>query len=129
MVSPVGGPGAALLPVPEPELTSPEVILRAQSFRQMLRDQQEEAERLGNYTPQVHEAFLKAGLYRILQPKRYGGYEFPPMYLGPCTAVTGHPSPTSSARGRRGPPSGSPSRTRWHRARAHKAGNRSDGNR
>jgi len=78
MVSRVGGgPESALLPVPEPGLTPQEMIRRAQSLRQLLRDQQEDAERLGNYTPQVHEAFLKAGFYRILQPKRYGGYEFP----------------------------------------------------
>lgn len=77
MESRVGGLQTALLPVPEPDLTSREVIRRAQSFRQLLRDQADEAERLGNYTPQVHEEFLKAGFYRMLQPKRYGGYEFP----------------------------------------------------
>lgn len=52
MVSRVGGgPEPALLPVPEPDLTPRELIRRAQSFRQLLRDQQEDAERLGNYTP------------------------------------------------------------------------------
>lgn len=66
-----------VLPVPEPDLTPDEMIERAQSFRQLLRDQQDEAERLGCYTREVHEAFLKAGLYRLFQPRRYGGYEFP----------------------------------------------------
>jgi 3-hydroxy-9,10-secoandrosta-1,3,5(10)-triene-9,17-dione monooxygenase len=66
-----------VLPVPEPGLTPRELIARARSFRQMLRDQQDEAERLGCYTQEVHDAFLQGGLYRLFQPRRYGGYEFP----------------------------------------------------
>lgn len=46
-----GAPGTTLLPVPEPDLTPREMIRRAQSFRQLLRDQQEEAERLGPWQP------------------------------------------------------------------------------
>ncbi|MBO0885846.1 MAG: hypothetical protein J2O38_00505 [Acidimicrobiales bacterium] len=65
------------IPVPEPDLTPEEMIERATGMRQMVRDQQEEAERLGNYTEEVHQAFLQAGLYRVLQPRRFGGYAFP----------------------------------------------------
>ncbi len=64
------------LPQPEPGLTPGEVIARARGFRQMLRDGQDEADRRGWYGPEVHEAFRKAGFYRILQPKMFGGYEF-----------------------------------------------------
>jgi 3-hydroxy-9,10-secoandrosta-1,3,5(10)-triene-9,17-dione monooxygenase len=67
----------ATIPVPEPDLTPDEMIKRATGMRQLLRDQQQEAERLGNYTEEVHQAFLSAGLYRVLQPRRFGGYAFP----------------------------------------------------
>jgi 3-hydroxy-9,10-secoandrosta-1,3,5(10)-triene-9,17-dione monooxygenase len=69
--------GGARLRIPEPDLTPAEMIRRAQALRPMLRAQQEEAERLGHYTPEVHQAFLDAGFYRLFQPRRFGGYEFP----------------------------------------------------
>ena len=64
------------IPVPEPDLTPRQMIARAEAMIPMLREQQDDAERMGQYTPAVHEAFLDAGFYRVLQPKRYGGYEF-----------------------------------------------------
>ena len=97
MVSRVTGTDrTALLPVPEPGLTPREMIGRAQSFRQLLRDQQDEAERLGQYTEQVHEAFLKAGFYRLLQPTRYGGYEFPMETYFKVSLEIGRGDPGSS---------------------------------
>src|SRR5918998_3169967 len=64
------------VPVPEPDLTPQEIVARAQALVPMLRAQQDDAEKRGFYGPDVHEAFLKAGLYRMTQPRRFGGYEF-----------------------------------------------------
>jgi 3-hydroxy-9,10-secoandrosta-1,3,5(10)-triene-9,17-dione monooxygenase len=61
---------------PEPELTPDEIIARAQALTPMIREQQDEAERLGRHTEAVEREFLNAGFYRILQPRRFGGYEF-----------------------------------------------------
>ena len=30
----------------------------------------------GRYSEEIHEEFRRAGFYRCLQPRRYGGYEF-----------------------------------------------------
>ena len=63
------------LPQPEPGLTAAKMIERAHALIPMLRAQQDEADALGHYVPAVHEAFGKAGFYRMLQPKMFGGYE------------------------------------------------------
>lgn len=57
-------------------LTPKQLIDRAAKLRPMLRDQQEEAEKQGFYSQEVHEQMVRDGLYRILQPRRFGGYEF-----------------------------------------------------
>jgi len=61
---------------PEPGLRSDEIIARAQALIRQTRDQQDEAERLGHHTDALDREFVKAGFYRILQPRRFGGYEF-----------------------------------------------------
>jgi 3-hydroxy-9,10-secoandrosta-1,3,5(10)-triene-9,17-dione monooxygenase len=61
---------------PEPELTPADVIARAEAIAPTLVDRQAEAEERTFYAPDVHEQFAKAGFYRILVPRRYGGYEF-----------------------------------------------------
>lgn len=63
---------------PEPDLTAAELLDRATALIPALRLQAERADELGHYTAEVHEAFCKAGLYRILQPRRFGGYQFGP---------------------------------------------------
>jgi 3-hydroxy-9,10-secoandrosta-1,3,5(10)-triene-9,17-dione monooxygenase len=65
-----------LIDVPEPDLTPREIISRAAALREYLRDEQEATEQRTYYSPQTHELFKEAGLYRILQPRRFGGYEF-----------------------------------------------------
>jgi 3-hydroxy-9,10-secoandrosta-1,3,5(10)-triene-9,17-dione monooxygenase len=60
---------------PEPGLTAATLIERAHGLIPMLRAQQDEADEIGHYTEEVHQAFQKAGLYRMLQPKMFGGYE------------------------------------------------------
>lgn len=58
------------------ELTQDEIVQRAKDMRELLRQEASEGERLGRYTEKVHDAFLEAGLYHLLTPKRYNGYEF-----------------------------------------------------
>lgn len=62
--------------VPEPALTPKEIIARAAALREYLRDEQEATEQRTYYSAQTHELLKQAGLYRILQPRRFGGYEF-----------------------------------------------------
>jgi 3-hydroxy-9,10-secoandrosta-1,3,5(10)-triene-9,17-dione monooxygenase len=66
----------ANVPIPEPGLTTTEIVARAQALVPMLREQQDDAEQRGYYSQAVHEAFLKAGFYRMTQPRPFGGYEF-----------------------------------------------------
>ena len=64
------------VPVPEPDLTPEAVIGRARALIPAIRDQQDEAEGLGHHTAELDRKFVEAGFYRILQPRRFGGYEF-----------------------------------------------------
>ena len=68
--------GAAALPVPEPDLTPREIVARAEALRPRLVERQAETEALTWYPEATHKEFLEAGFYRILQPRRHGGYEF-----------------------------------------------------
>jgi len=67
---------ARSVPVPEPDLTPDHMVARAVSLRDRLRDEQEATEKRGVHSPEMHEEFRKAGFYRCMQPRRYGGYEF-----------------------------------------------------
>lgn len=67
---------ATPIEVPEPDLTPKEIIARAATLREHLRDDQEATEQRTYYSARTHELFEQAGLYRILQPRRFGGYEF-----------------------------------------------------
>ncbi len=80
-------------PVPEPDLTPEDVIARARALRPRLRAEQDEAEARGGYTDGMHQEFLKAGFYRILQPRLFGGYEFDvtTFYKTMLEMATGHP--------------------------------------
>lgn len=62
--------------VPEPDLTPEEIIARAAAMREHLRAEQDATEQRTYYSPETHEMFKAAGFYRILQPRRFGGYEF-----------------------------------------------------
>ena len=53
-----------VLPVPEPDLTPQELIARASALKPLLRQQQAENDERGSYSPELHQAFLDAGLYR-----------------------------------------------------------------
>lgn len=52
-----------------------ELVARARDLRPRLLERQEETEELTYYPPSTHRDFLQAGLYRTLQPRRYGGWE------------------------------------------------------
>ncbi|XVQ84297.1 acyl-CoA dehydrogenase family protein [Microbispora siamensis] len=61
---------------PEPDLRPADVVERAESIAGELTERQAETEERTYYAEDIHERFLKAGFYRILVPRRYGGYEF-----------------------------------------------------
>jgi 3-hydroxy-9,10-secoandrosta-1,3,5(10)-triene-9,17-dione monooxygenase len=67
---------AAPLPPPEPDLTAEEIVARAEALRPVLVERQAETETLTYYPESTHRAFLEAGFYRMLIPRRFGGYEF-----------------------------------------------------
>ncbi len=64
------------IPVPEPDMTPQRLFDRAVALRGLLRDQQDEADERGTYSPEMHRAFVEAGFYRVTQPRLFGGYEF-----------------------------------------------------
>jgi 3-hydroxy-9,10-secoandrosta-1,3,5(10)-triene-9,17-dione monooxygenase len=86
-------PGEALAP-PEPDLTPETLIARARALQPMLRAEQDENDARGTYSPALHQKFLEAGLYRALQPRRFGGYEFdvPTFYAAMLEISRGHPA-------------------------------------
>jgi 3-hydroxy-9,10-secoandrosta-1,3,5(10)-triene-9,17-dione monooxygenase len=62
--------------VPEPDLTPDEMVRRATALQPLLRAEQDATERRGVHSESIHQEFRKAGFYRCLQPRRFGGYEF-----------------------------------------------------
>ena len=61
---------------PEPDLTEQEVIARAERIAETLVDRQRETEERGYYALDTHNELLAGGFFRLLVPRRYGGYEF-----------------------------------------------------
>jgi 3-hydroxy-9,10-secoandrosta-1,3,5(10)-triene-9,17-dione monooxygenase len=66
----------AEIPAPEPDLTAETIIARAKALIPEIRAQADEAEKIGKHVPELDKKFVDAGFYRILQPKRFGGYAF-----------------------------------------------------
>lgn len=83
-----------MLAAPDPTLTESEIIERAVALRPALLERQQQTEQLTHYPKDTHEDFLRAGFYRILQPRRYGGYEFglPVFYRVVTETARGCPS-------------------------------------
>src|SRR4051794_19898306 len=69
-------PEYAFIAPPEPDLTADEVVARAEAIAATLVGRQAETEERTFYAEDTHEEFARAGFYRILVPRRYGGYEF-----------------------------------------------------
>jgi 3-hydroxy-9,10-secoandrosta-1,3,5(10)-triene-9,17-dione monooxygenase len=65
-----------VVPVPEPDLSPTDLIRRAHALVPTLRARQAECEALGRLPQATNDEFVAAGFYRILQPRRFGGYEF-----------------------------------------------------
>jgi 3-hydroxy-9,10-secoandrosta-1,3,5(10)-triene-9,17-dione monooxygenase len=61
---------------PEPDLTPREIIERARALRPRLVELQAETEARTYYSEEIHEELLRGGFYRMLVPRRFGGYEF-----------------------------------------------------
>jgi 3-hydroxy-9,10-secoandrosta-1,3,5(10)-triene-9,17-dione monooxygenase len=77
------------IPPPEPDLTPSEVIRRAEAMRPMLRERQNACEATGQVSEDTNAQFIKAGFYRILQPRCFGGYEFDlPTFLKVMMAIS-----------------------------------------
>jgi 3-hydroxy-9,10-secoandrosta-1,3,5(10)-triene-9,17-dione monooxygenase len=60
---------------PEPDLTPGELLSRARALVPVLRERQAATETAGRLLDETHAAFVDAGFYRALQPRRFGGYE------------------------------------------------------
>ena len=101
--------GPTLLTVPEPDLTPEELIARAAALKPLLRQQQPENDERGCYSEELHQAFLRAGLYRTLQPRMFGGYEFDvPTFYKAMLEITDARRPAGAWRCARPTPSSSP---------------------
>lgn len=48
---------------------------RAAALRTQLRTEQDEAETRGYYSEPIHQRMLDGGLYRVIQPRLFGGFE------------------------------------------------------
>ncbi len=61
---------------PEPDVTPEELVRRAAAMRETLRSRQDECEELGRLPESTSQDYVDAGFFRVLQPRRFGGYEF-----------------------------------------------------
>lgn len=66
----------ANIPTPEPDLTPDAMLERVRAMRPILRERQSVCEEIGRLPEETNREFAEAGFYRILQPRRFGGYEF-----------------------------------------------------
>ncbi len=63
------------LSVPESQLSREDVVARSEAMIPVLRKRAEAADQQRDLPPETIRDFLDAGFYRILQPRRFGGYE------------------------------------------------------
>jgi 3-hydroxy-9,10-secoandrosta-1,3,5(10)-triene-9,17-dione monooxygenase len=61
---------------PHPDWTPEDLVRRAREMVPELRARQEQCEREGRIPEATNDEFVEAGFYRVLQPRRFGGYEF-----------------------------------------------------
>jgi alkylation response protein AidB-like acyl-CoA dehydrogenase len=61
---------------PEPGLTPDDMVARAEALQPLLRERQAETEQRGVMSEDTHQRLVDAGFYRVVQPRRFGGYEF-----------------------------------------------------
>lgn len=61
--------------------TEDEIVKRAEAMIPMLRERADACEKARMVSTETIDAFKEAGFFRILQPKRWGGYEMNPNVL------------------------------------------------
>ena len=61
---------------PEPKLTPEQMIERAVALKPLLRARQADCEAAGRVPDDVNAELIRGGFYRVIQPRRFGGYEF-----------------------------------------------------
>ena len=63
-------------------MSAPDPVAFADELRPRLLEEQAATEERAQYSVELHETFTEAGLYRLVQPRRYGGLEVdPPTYF------------------------------------------------
>ena len=76
--------------------TDAEIVQRAHDLIPMLRARAEECEKSRMVSKETIQAFKEAGFFRILQPKRWGGYEMHPNVLNKVLIELARGCPSSA---------------------------------
>lgn len=79
-------------PIPSAE----EIIERAVALIPVLRERAEEVEKNRMVSVETIQDFTKAGFFKILQPKQWGGYEMHPNVLNKVLMELGRGCPSSA---------------------------------
>ncbi|MGB1090848.1 MAG: acyl-CoA dehydrogenase [Oceanobacter sp.] len=73
-----------------------EIVARAEAMIPWLRERAEQTEKDRMVSPETIQAFTEAGFFRILQPKRWGGYEMSPNVLNKVLIQLARGCPSSA---------------------------------
>ena len=76
--------------------TEDEIILRARNLVPVLRSRAEACEKARMVLPETIADFQLAGFFRILQPRRWGGYEMSPNVLNKVLMELARGCPSSA---------------------------------
>ena len=76
--------------------TEAELVARAQAMIPWLREKAEAVEHARMVPPETIQAFKDAGFFKILQPKRWGGYEMNPNVLNKVLMELARGCPSSA---------------------------------
>lgn len=76
--------------------TEAEIVNRARDMIPMLRERAEACEQNRMVSPETIAAFQEAGFFRILQPRRWGGYEMSPNVLNKVLMELARGCPSSA---------------------------------
>lgn len=78
------------------QMSGEEVIQRARDLIPFLRERAAEVEKNRMVSKEIVEKFTEAGFFKILQPKRWGGYEMSPNILNKVLMELGRGCPSSA---------------------------------